>query len=863
MRAYRVLRPGVAESRFEALHAAALTPLVGREEELALLVRRWAQAKAGEGRVVLLSGEPGIGKSRLLASLEERIEGEPHVRLRYFCSSHHQASALQPVRAQLERAAGFGREDPPEARLAKLEALLSPAPAEDIALVAELLSVPGGERYPPPDLAPQRKRARTFAALLQQLEALARRGPVVSIFEDAHWMDPSTRELLDLTVERVAHLPVLLVVTFRPELQPPWTGQPHVTTLALSRLGRSDGASLVRGVAGAEILPDHVLDEIVERADGVPLFAEELTKAVVETGGGEAAGRVIAAVSPAALALPATLHASLLARLDRLGPAAREVAQIGAAIGRDFAFELLSAVADSKDSELASALAQLVGAGLVFQRGALPEASFVFKHTLVQDVAYGTLLRDRRRELHARIATAIEERFPEAAEATPELIAHHFTEAGLADRAVRRWLTAGQRAAGRSADWEAVRHLRRGLEALATLPPTPERDRLELDFQLALGPPLVSISGFTDAEADAAFERAAQLCEGQGDTARLVMPLFGLFQHRLVGGRCLAARAIAERLRALADRGGDPVHRLVSHRALGTVATATGSLAEARAELEAVAAIYDARRDQALVARYSTDPGASGLAFLALVLWVSGFPEQARRASRDAIRAARELEHVNTTCHVRLFAGAHLAELLRDPTAAEAEADAVIALAAEHRLPSWQNRGRILRGWALGQTGRVKEGLALMRQGMAELDRLGTSWHRPHQVALLAELYARVGDPATGLRLVVEEAHEQVRRTGEGFWAADLHRVEGRLRRLTGAPADEVEACFEAALSLARQQGARSYELRAATSLARLRRDQGRRREALDLLAPVHAWFTEGLDTPDLRDAEALLAELR
>ena len=858
-----MLRPGVAESRFEALHAAALTPLVGREEELALLVRRWAQAKAGEGRVVLLSGEPGIGKSRLLASLEERIEGEPHVRLRYFCSSHHQASALQPVRAQLERAAGFGREDPPEARLAKLEALLSPAPAEDVALVAELLSVPGGERYPPPDLAPQRKRARTFAALLQQLEALARRGPVVSIFEDAHWIDPSTRELLDLTVERVAHLPVLLVVTV-----------PARAAAALDRPAARDHAGpepprperrrrAGRGVAGARCLPDHVLDEIVERADGVPLFVEELTKAVVETGGGEAAGRVIAAVSPAALALPATLHASLLARLDRLGPAAREVAQIGAAIGRDFAFELLSAVADSKDSELASALAQLVGAGLVFQRGALPEASFVFKHTLVQDVAYGTLLRDRRRELHARIATAIEERFPEAAEATPELIAHHFTEAGLADRAVRRWLTAGQRAAGRSADWEAVRHLRRGLEALATLPPTPERDRLELDFQLALGPPLVSISGFTDAEADAAFERAAQLCEGQGDTARLVMPLFGLFQHRLVGGRCLAARAIAERLRALADRGGDPVHRLVSHRALGTVATATGSLAEARAELEAVAAIYDARRDQALVARYSTDPGASGLAFLALVLWVSGFPEQARRASRDAIRAARGLEHVNTTCHVRLFAGAHLAELLRDPTAAEAEADAVIALAAEHRLPSWQNRGRILRGWALGQTGRVKEGLALMRQGMAELDRLGTSWHRPHQVALLAELCARVGDPATGLRLVVEEAHEQVRRTGEGFWAADLYRVEGRLRRLTGAPADEVEACFEAALSLARQQGAKSYELRAATSLARLRRDQGRRREALDLLAPVHAWFTEGLDTPDLRDAEALLAELR
>jgi predicted ATPase len=276
-----------------------------------------------------------------------------------------------------------------------------------------------------------------------------------------------------------------------------------------------------------------------------------------------------------------------------------------------------------------------------------------------------------------------------------------------------------------------------------------------------------------------------------------------------------------------------------------------------------VAALYDPRRDQGLVACYSTDPGASGLAFLALVLWVSGFPEQARRTSRNAIRAALELEHANTTCHVRLFAGAHLAELLRDAPAAEAEADAVIALATEHRLPSWQNRGRILRGWALGQKGRVQDGLALVRQGMSELDRLGTSWHRPHQVALLGELYARAGDPAAGLRLVLDEAHEQVRRTGEGFWAADLHRVEGRLRRLTGAPADQVEACFEAALSLARQQGAKSYELRAATSLARLRRDQGRRREALDTLAPVHAWFTEGLDTPDLKDAEALLAELR
>ena len=467
-----MVRGSAAESRFEALHGRELTALVGRDEELALLQRRWQQAKAGEGRVVVLIGEPGIGKSRLAQAMLEQPAGEPHTRLRYFCSPHHQASALHPFITQLEHAAGFSREDMPEARLAKLEALLarSNAGAEEIGFIAERMSIPTGDKYRLPDLTPQRRKEKTIEALLAQMARLAAQQPVLMLFEDAHWIDPTSLELLTLTVARASKLPLLLLVTARPEFTPPWPAEAHVTTLPLARLGRREGATLVERSAGGKALPAEILEQILARTDGVPLFLEELTKTIIESGLlREEDGHYALDGALPPLAIPTTLHDSLMARLDRLAPV-REVAQIGAAIGREFSYPLLSAVAQQPDDRLKEALDRLVRAELVFGRGEPPEAVYTFKHALVQEAAYASLLRERRRKLHARIAQALEGEFPEVAETQPELVAYHYAAAGLAAPAIDYYRRAAERAMAASANAEAIAHLTKGLELIDFAP---------------------------------------------------------------------------------------------------------------------------------------------------------------------------------------------------------------------------------------------------------------------------------------------------------------------------------------------------------------------------------------------------------
>jgi predicted ATPase/class 3 adenylate cyclase len=860
--AWRVRSEGAVESRFEALHSAVpLTPLVGREEEMELLLRRWTQAKEHEGRVVLLAGEPGIGKSRLSVALQERLRHEPHVRLGYFCSPHHQDSALRPTIVQLERAAGFERDDTPEIKLHKLEALLTPtSPPTDVTLLAELLNIPAGDLYVPRQLDPRRKKEETFEALVRQFVALTRRQPVLMIYEDVHWIDPSSRELLDRVVDRVAGLPVLLLMTFRPEFQPPWSGQSHVMMLAFSRLGRRQAATLVQRVAGNNALPADTVEEIVTRTDGVPLFIEELTKAVLEAAAG-GDKNALAGTSVSALALPATLHASLMARLDRLGQAAKQVAQTGAAIGREFSYELLGAVAGRSEGELRGALTRLVTSELVFQRGAPPESVYTFKHALVQDAAYSTLLRSDRQQLHARIAEIVERCFPERVAREPELLAHHFMEAHQIERAIGYWLKAGERAVERSANLEAIRHLTRGLEALKTLPESPERDRQELAFQIALGTPLIAVHGYSDPRTGAAYSRARVLCERLGEAEPLVATLSGEFVYHFVRGHYRMMRRLTDEARQVSERLPYPVLRLASHRLAGITAMHFGAFPEARSEFEAILQLYDARQHRSQPVHYVHDPNVSALTYLALVLWILGFPEQARRSSNAAFRCAAELDQANLTAHVHNFAGAGLDELLGDVPGVRAHAEAIVELATRHSLGYWLVNGLILRGWVMVQEGATEAGIALMRQNAADRAALGVGWYQARYLCMLAATYAQVGQAEPGLR-VIADAKALLANNDEHMWEGELARVEGELLRLQGGSACEIEACFARAMAIAGTQGARSLELRAARSLAHLWCDQGRRSDARALLLPIYSWFTEGFDTLDLKEAKPLLDAL-
>src|SRR5271166_2362960 len=583
--AWRVIGESGMLSRFEALRSGK-TPLVGRDEEVELLVRRWQQAKTGEGRVVLITGEPGIGKSRLTAALSEHIGSETHTRLRYFCSPHHQDSALYPFIAQLERAAGFARDDTVEVRLGKLRALLGPGTRDDddIALLTELLSLPSSAADL--NLSPQRKREKLFDALLNQLEAEAQHRPVLMVFEDAHWIDPTSREILDLTVDRVRRLPVLLAITFRPEFQPPWGGRSHVASLALNRLGERDGEALVQKLAGNAVLTADIVAEIVERTDGVPLFVEELTKAVLESAAqGDRVAAVLATTSLAAQSVPATLHASLMARLDRLGAIPKEIAQIGAVLGREFAYELIEPMAQRPEKELQAGLDQLGDAGLLFCRGAPPHATYLFKHALVQDAAYSTLLRGRRQELHARVAAALEQHFADLVERQPELLAHHLTAAGDTERAVDQWLKAGQHAAARLAYLEAIAPLERGLALLRSLPEGPARNNREIELQLASGLCLFTAKGAVAAKP--AYSRAHELAERGGAPQQRFEALYGVWQSINLSGGVTAASPLSERLLSMTEREGDDGLRLQAHHSGWATWYYAGDQAKAREHADA------------------------------------------------------------------------------------------------------------------------------------------------------------------------------------------------------------------------------------------------------------------------------------
>ena len=854
----------VTESRFEAARRG-LTDLVGRAAESALLRDRLREAWAGAGQIVLLSGEAGIGKSRLAAQLAAEVANEPHTRLRYQCSPYHRDSVLHPFVVALGRAARLAPEDPPETQLDKLEAILAPARiAETAPLFASLLSIPTGERYPPLALSAAQQRRLTLAALLDQLEALARQKPVLMLFEDVHWADATSLEVLDLTVERVRALPVLVLFTFRPEYEAPWTGLSHVTSIALDRLAPAEVETLAEHVAGRP-LPPEVTAQIVAKTDGVPLFVEELTKTVLEGGllvAGPQGWHLDGPLPP--FAIPATLQDLLAARLDRLAPV-KEIAQIGAAIGREFSYPLLRAVAGRDEPALRAALVQLEEAELLFRSGMPPDARYTFKHALVQDTAYETLLRSRRQILHRQIADALRGEFAAVAAAEPELVAHHLTQAGLDEPAIEWWGKAGDQALRRSAFKEAAAHLGKAIELadkLAATAPSaaPGSDRLRL--QTSLGNALIWAKGHHAPETAAAFARARELASRVEDASERFSAYYGLWAGHFNRGEPAPMREMAELFLREATARPDCPETLIAHRISGTTCLYFGDFAGAHDHFQKTIELYDQARHGDFANRFGQDPRAAAEIFDALTLWVLGRIDESLRLADRALADAELAAHAPTMGYALVFA-ALLGLFRRNPEAVATYSQALADIVSRYDLPAhWAGIAVFFQGWAKWSDGAEESRLAEMRRGLAIVREQGQVWLLPSFEAALAEAEASAGETDAGLRRL-DDALAELERTEQRWYEAEMHRIRGEIL-LKRDPADTAaaEQSLQAAIAVAQSQKARSFELRAALSLAKLYRAANRDADAHAVLAPAVEGFPPTQQFPELTEAQTLLSAL-
>ena len=866
VQAWRVLGESRAKSRYAALRGSAVAPLVGRDEELGLLISRWERAKAGEGQVVLLAGEAGIGKSRITEKLIEAISAAPHTLIRHYCSPFYVDSAFYPVTVQLERAAGIQTNDTVEEKLDKLETLLCVAPSEvaEVApLIAALLSIPIEDRYPPLNLTPQAQKIRTIDALIRQVEGLATQKPALVVFEDAHWSDPTTIELLGQLINRLHDMSVLLLITFRPMFEPPWRGYSATTTpVTLGRLDQRDREAMIYRVTGGKRLPSEVVKQILLKTDGVPLFIEELTKTVIESGILQDAGDHYELDGPLQqFAIPTTLQDSLMSRLDRLSPV-KEVAQIGAVIGREFDYSLLVAIAERPDNVLADALTALVGSELIFQRGNPPEATYTFKHALVQDAAYQSLLRSNRQQIHARIARILENKFPNTVDTEPELLARHYSSANLIEEAVPFYMKAGQRALQSSAIAESLSHLHAGLELALRLPESPVRNRYEYELHTALGLTYISQQGWQATEVAEHLEAAFALGQKLDEQETLLPVIYGIWINRF--NRAEFGPAQEWLNRAMSDEvGGGDDWGLITHTMAALHHMWLSHHQEVAVHAEKVLALYDTDRHSGLVFKFGNNPKVITLAHRSLSLWITGYPDQAESARILAEEHARETGHPFDVCYQLSF-GALSLFFRRDighfaPLVAEA-----VAIGDAQSVPFMQFVfGPIHSGICDLITGEPRLAVEKLSTAINVWEAIEGRLCLPMWKSLLGQAHAEAGEVELGLS-TVEEAIALAGQSGESWYEPEIHRVKGDLMlQLPVRDLDGAKEAFANARSLSRDLGAKSWELRAAVSLAKIWRQQGRISEAREQLASTYQWFTEGFASADLKEAKSLLETLR
>jgi class 3 adenylate cyclase/predicted ATPase len=860
--AWRVLGQKGNTSRFAA-HVGPLTNFVGRDQEVALLMDRWRQANQNEGQVVLLEGEAGIGKSRIVETFRQDVSEEAQITLCYQCSGYHIDSALYPIITELENAAKLSVDDSTYMRLEKLEVLLKQEGGkleEGVPLVAALLSIPLSDRYPPPDVDPQRRKEGTFNVLADRLAALATKLPVLMIIEDLHWADPTTLEFFSRTMLQIPQMRILLIMTYRPEFRAPWTGHAHVTALHLNRLGRRYCSAMIESVANCKPLPSAVMEQIIAKTDGVPLFVEELTKTVLESGLLEEKIHTWELTGPLQeFAIPTTLLDSLVARLDRLS-SVKEVAQVGAAIGREFSYNLLKAVSRTSESDLKNALGKLVGAELVFARGEPPAASYVFKHALVQEAAYETLLKSNRHQLHGRIAKALEDSFSEVTDTQPEILAHHYTEAGLSETAIKWWDKAGDLAIRRSANVEAVRHFSRAIKLLQISSEPRGRDSSELAMRIKMSGPLIATRGYvTQALADN-YERAWELCNKLQQDESAFPVMYGQWVIPYVRGDMRTALANSERFLRRAEQQKDTGLLMMGHRVYGSSLVWSGDTRRGSEHLRRALSLYRATEHDPLAYSFSQHPRTAALAHLCLALQHLGFLDQAMDAGREAISQAKRIGHFNSIAYSLCFVSL-LIMLRRDTATLKVTAKELLQLAERYSASYWALWAKPMLGWVVAQEGDIEVGIRQMHESTEELQKQNANLWVPQTLLLEAEILGKAAQYKRAYQLL-DKAQALIEPLDQRFYEAELHRVRGTLILLESPDLSPGMTHLDHAIDVARRQNSRFLELRASVSKARLLRNRGLRKEARDIVAPVYRLFSEGLDTVDLVEARALLDEL-